>query len=149
MYSATMPPRKRMKQIKVEDPEPALDNAQELQQRASVVVAAVQQQALVARVMGEDQARVMEGELVQAKVQLAELNALLQSKDGVIHAKDALLESKELQLEELRAEIRRLQLTSRVPQVQRKSCLSLSLASPLVFLLSYSPVALSDLLFPF
>ncbi len=96
-----MPPRKRMKQIKVEDPEPALDNAQELQQQASAVVVAVQQQALAARVLGEDQARVMEEELVQAKVQLAELNALLQSK--------------ELQLAELRAEIRRLQLTHPPP----------------------------------
>jgi len=90
-----------MKQIKVE---PAFDNAQEIQQQASAVV-----------VLAEDQARVMEEELLQAKVQLAELKADITIKDSMIHAKDALLQSKELQLAELRTEIRRLQLAHPPP----------------------------------
>jgi hypothetical protein len=93
--------------------EPAFDNAQEIQQQVSAVV--VQQQALSAPVLAEDQARVTEEELLQAKVQLAELKADITVKDSMIHAKDALLQSKELQFAELRAEIRRLQLAHPPP----------------------------------
>jgi hypothetical protein len=93
--------------------EPAFDNAQEIQQQVSA--AAVQQQALSAPVLAEDQARVMEEELLQSKVQLAGLRADITMKDSVIYAKDALLQCKELQLAELRAEIRRLQLAHPPP----------------------------------
>jgi hypothetical protein len=101
-----------MKQIKVET---GFDNAQEFQQQALAVV--VQQQALAAQVLVEeqDQARVMEEELLQAKQQLAELKDNITIKDSIIHAKDALLQSNELQLAELRAEVRRLQLAHPSP----------------------------------
>ena len=88
--------------------EPALDNSHENGN---------QQQTSVAEVLMEEQdhARVLNEELLQAKVQLAELKADVTTKDSVIHAKDALLQSKELQIAQLKAEIRRLQLTQPPP----------------------------------
>lgn len=59
--------------------EPALDNSQENGN---------QQQTSVAEVLMEEQdhARVLNEELLQAKVQLAELKADVTTKDSVIHA---------------------------------------------------------------
>ncbi len=63
----------------------------------------------------QEQARVMEEELLQAQVQLNELKADITIKDSMIHAKDAVLQCKDLQLAELKAEIRRLQPALPVP----------------------------------